>query len=83
MKEVIASQKKIEANFWHNHYDYILKRCNDLGQQTLQKYIKPEEMRNLSRREETNPIGWRRLPKSAEASDDSLALAKFTNPLLI
>ena len=22
---------KIEKNFWHHHYDYIVKRCNDLG----------------------------------------------------
>ena len=38
-QEAEARKEKVEANFWHNHYDYILKRCNDLGINTLKKYV--------------------------------------------
>lgn len=54
MDEVYEKKAKIEENFWHQQYDYILKRCIDLGVDTLKKYVKPDQMRKLSRREQTN-----------------------------
>ena len=33
--EVEAQKAKIEENFWHSHYDYLVKRCIDLGPETI------------------------------------------------
>jgi|LauGreDrversion4_2_1035121.scaffolds.fasta_scaffold30018_2 hypothetical protein len=82
VQEVMKKKNKIESCYWYIFYDYIVKRSNDLGQDILKNYIKPELMRELTRREQTDPMFWIDLPKSAEASDDSLLNANFNNPLL-
>lgn len=71
-----------EKKFWHSFYDYIVKRCNDLGTTTLYKYMPEEKMRTLSRREQTSKDLWHTLPPSAEDSDDSTTRLEFEHPIL-
>ena len=44
--------------------------------------VPEEDRRTLSRREQTLPVDWDKLPSSAEDSDDSYKNAKFSNELL-
>ena len=39
MKEKGGEKEKKESEFWHEYYDYIVKRSNDLGETTLRKYV--------------------------------------------
>jgi hypothetical protein len=72
-----------ENEYWNMHYDYLLKRTNDLGIDIFKQYIKDEDLRKLSRREQTSRFQWGQLGPSAEESDDSLRKGVYQHPLLI
>lgn len=72
LDQIHKEQGKAKKAHWHFFHDYIVKRSNDLGLDGIKNFIKPDLMRRLSRREQTDPMNWCDLPKSAEASDNSL-----------
>lgn len=81
-RQMNEEKLKREAEFWHKNYDYILKRANDLGVETLRKFVTSEDRRHLSRREQTDPYHWDKLSASAVDSDNSLKHSEFQHPLL-
>lgn len=61
MTQLKQEKDSREREFWHKNYDYLLKRANDLGVETLRQFVSKEERRSLSRREQTNPYHWDKL----------------------